>query len=492
MTPRLFGLLVPICLIATLMSSDFAQATEDRSVISLAQEPFDGSFSYFSFTKKVRQQFDIPYFFNIPYTSFAPLSPEILESKNSSDPYPVLVYNYRETNKWRHTFDPELDIGLRIFGLNRERPRKENSARLARTGILKNGDILLSFRPEWFETLKYSHIQLGVSHAGMVYIDRESDGKDYVKNLDMPMDSHTSGEGYLNSEHYLGANALHIIRPKGLSDEQRNRIGDWLKLMNVNARKAYAKGDFRFNKDYASPNYSEENKYGHVANLARMALGLKPTETTQMYCSEFAWSVLSLKDCDPKSEELKTQLASGESPSCINAIFEPMPVLGSITTDEVENESTTVGMADGIPLVTSVVSKNFREYDKKIQNKLTDRLISLSAFLFSNEHPENISSGHRAVEEALTTADPKFFDRLKTYYHLLNDEGAGQNQTVLAIRSGINAGQKRNYSPTAFKVQAILPYSSSSKRMEYVGTISFSPEDSKLYESLLQMGKNIK
>lgn len=42
----------------------------------------------------------------------------------------------------------------------------------ARGGLVQVGDILLSFRREWYKTLRYSHIELVVSHAAVAYLAR--------------------------------------------------------------------------------------------------------------------------------------------------------------------------------------------------------------------------------------------------------------------------------------------------------------------------------
>ena len=36
-----------------------------------------------------------------------------------------------------------------------------------------------------------------------------------------------------------------------------------------------------------------------MKHLGQIALGQNPPGTLDMYCSEFAWSLLSLQDCDP-------------------------------------------------------------------------------------------------------------------------------------------------------------------------------------------------
>ena len=68
---------------------------------------------------------------------------------------------------------------------------------LAKAGVLQDGDIALTFRPELAGTLAYPHIQMGATHASLVYT---KDGQAY--NVDSPLDEEYVGQ--FNTLHFAG------------------------------------------------------------------------------------------------------------------------------------------------------------------------------------------------------------------------------------------------------------------------------------------------
>lgn len=437
-------------------------------VISKISPAHEDSFSYWHKTNRMMsKQLKIPFFFNIPYSAFSELPENLVNSRTSSSPDAPILLNYRESSKAQHTHSAQNDLGLRLI-ITRGANRTNSSAALAESGLFQTGDIVLSFRPEWFGTLRYSHIQLGVSHAGILYFQKGADGKRYLKNLDMPLDSKHVGEGLLNSEHYMSAPFLHIVRAKNLTDLQKSNLEKWLELMAAVGPKAYADGKIRFNQDYAAPKYKENEALSFVGDLARIALGINNKQQLTNYCSEFVWSLLSLRDCDPSSDSIRKDFATSGAPTCIKEIFSPMPTLGTIAS----NENLTLGLADGVPLILKNQYSYMSNQERRIQRQHIQ--INKSVFGSATGKGENISSGHRSVEEMLEKINPKFFDYLSSYFKLLMLPNAEQNPEVLQIRSIFNSSMARNYSPTSFIVHAILPPTSSAKTMDYIGTIHFS------------------
>ena len=119
--------------------------------------------------------------------------------------------------------------------------------RLAQSGLVQTGDILLSFRPEWGGAGAYPNIQLGISHTGVAYV---KDG--IVHNIDNPLSEEYLGKGYradLTSEHYSTLNYIHIIRPRGLTDQEKANIVKWATRLNTLAPKVYP-SQLAFNQNY--------------------------------------------------------------------------------------------------------------------------------------------------------------------------------------------------------------------------------------------------
>src|SRR5690606_17958551 len=110
----------------------------------------------------------------------------------------------------------------------------------------------------------------------------------------------------LTSEHYRTLNLIHVIRPRGLSDAERANIVAWATRLNSSAKRVYP-SQIKFNDDYNAPKFKPGKPVEFVKNLGQIALGQNPASTLDLYCSEFAWALLSLKSCDPAatSEQFK-------------------------------------------------------------------------------------------------------------------------------------------------------------------------------------------
>src|SRR4029453_9618079 len=113
--------------------------------------------------------------------------------------------------------DPNL--GLRLVHLKKSyQATKLASEALAENGVIESGDILLSFRPAWADTLAYAHVQLGISHAALAFVV-EMDGKKYVHSLESPI----SYSSFLDSPHqYADLDVFHILRPTLTEAEKSN------------------------------------------------------------------------------------------------------------------------------------------------------------------------------------------------------------------------------------------------------------------------------
>ena len=459
-------------LIASTASSAFAEVDVIRPKTSALND-------------MIRSSINTPNYFSYTNSTWAALPTQF---GNSAVPSPVLVYDYNQNN----TGNGADYQGQRFIVVRGSDTRLVNSEKLGESGIFQAGDIALSYRPEWYGTLRYSHVQLGISHAALLYLTKDASGKTYLRNLDMPMDDETVGHGYLTAAHYTGyvegtnnvdpndvGGTMHIqvVRPT-LSDKQRQNINQWiLKLAQNGPHKAYPTL-ISFNKDYSSPNYTNDKQLGFVADLGRIALGapMIAYKHLTMYCSEFVWSVLSLRDCDPVNDA--NDIKNNKNPACVKAFFQPMPVLGEALFaqgQERANPNLTVGMIDGVPLAMADLKAGSTGGPQH-----TDIDGKIDATVFKNAgKANNISSGHRLIEQGILAQDPNFYTELQGYYSAANDDmamdKAGPEYAQLAqARAKFNASQQPNYSPTAYAVMAHLSKDYAIKATTYVGTIYYS------------------
>jgi hypothetical protein len=216
--------------------------------------------------EQLAKKLKIPVFFAVPASARAPLG-------NIDTPDKLVDFKHPDAA------GAQGDVGLRVVVGKRAGLAK----RLGKSGLVQTGDILLSFRPEWGGAGAYPNIQMGVSHTGIAYV---KDG--IVHNLDNPMDAEYLGRdfrGQLNGSHYTTLNFIHIIRPRNLTDQERQNIHGWATRLASSAKKVYPK-EISFNKDYNAPKYSPGKPVNFVTQLGQIALGQSPAGNISMYCSE--------------------------------------------------------------------------------------------------------------------------------------------------------------------------------------------------------------
>lgn len=439
---------------------------------------------YDDLNTQLRSWLNIPFYFNVPYQSFSVIPNDIITKKNTTVNNPVILFNYRETNP--NNKSDEKSLGLRLIAINDQESRTKSSEKLAASGLIQTGDIIITARPEWYGTLVYSHVQLGVSHAGMAMVKNNK-----VYNIDMPLNDEMMGDGgTLSSDHYRTSNMFHILRYKNLNDLQKQNITDWLNLFFQKREQIYKikskpdaietyKNKITFNMNYGAPNYSapapasasanNNENLKFVADLARLALGYEISGLS-MFCSEFLWSVLSLKDCSPTTNKL--DFKGSDVPSCINKAFEPTPVFGNLFEETTTEKDLQIGMTDGPALLAEMMGTT------KYIEKSKDQLIKDSVFKSAKGKKEGLSQGHKMVEAALLKGFPQLYNVINMYYSLSGKNDPVSVATRMQIRNTINQFQKLNYSPTSFMVQALLPETWNnknieSKKLEYVGTLLY-------------------
>ncbi|MBP9205654.1 MAG: hypothetical protein KBG28_16905 [Kofleriaceae bacterium] len=376
---------------------------------------------------------DIPFYFSVPKAAVVtPLQRQLY-------PYPTLW------NKSTHGDE----VGLRVIAVRqgasvpeRKTARRDMARKLAAAGVLQDGDIVLTFRPELADTMAYPHIQMGSTHAGLVYTDG---GAAY--NIDSPLDGQYVGQ--FDTSHYAGdggddagTDALHIVRPRVMNDNRRASLREWVgalkrNLPRINGQRAQVK----FQSDYLVPAFVSHGMTTKqtVTTLGKIILETDTTTKLPMYCSEFAWHMIALSGCT--ADEIRSAPASGAD--CVGEAFAPM---GLAATSERE-----IGIAEG-PLLSLMALP-------------ADRRPGLVSMIFSNDGGGNLSSGHRAVAEAVS-------ELMVPLSVLYTDRADGKTVAETARTAAeINIKVPPNYSPTAYLVAAMGD--GATRPTDYVATIAF-------------------
>jgi hypothetical protein len=391
----------------------------------------------FTFDEKVNasmaKKLGVPVYFTVPASARAPLPANIETTDKLID------------FKHPQGIGKQGDVGLRLIVAKRSGMGK----RLAKSGLVQNGDILLTVRPEWGGGGAYPNIQMGISHTGIAYI---KDGE--VRNLDNPMNAEYLGpglKGQLNSEHYKTLNMIHIIRPRGLSEKQHQNVYEWTTRLAGGAKKIYPT-QIAFNQDYNAPKYASRKPYTFVKHLGQSALGQNPSGAVDMFCSEFIWSVLALKDCDPKTDG--AQFEKDGVPSCVGPGMKPMRAAGNYVDGS--SRSTYVGLADGPLLVINALGLPQEEEDQLLKE----------VFVANPKAASKMSTGHRKLAQDM---EPKF-GPLEKYYLGVSGRGWARTKARVA-RTLFNRQVPDNYSPTSYLINTLLPANHPDRTMDYVGTI---------------------
>jgi hypothetical protein len=409
----------------------FAVAT---SAIVSAGPAFSKEFTFSDKTnQEMARKLKIPVYFGVPASARAVLPKDIKTTDRLID------------FKHPDATGTEANIGLRLYVTRRSGMAK----RLAQSGLFQTGDILLTFRPEWGGAGAYPNIQMGISHTGVAYIKNG-----VLHNIDNPLNEEYLGAGMrsdLTSEHYRTLDFIHVIRPRNLTDQERKNIAAWASRLNSSAKRVYPE-QISFNQDYNAPKYKPGKPLEFVKHFGQIALGQKPQGNLDMFCSEFAWSLLSLRDCDPATSG-DTFKGNGV-PACIKPPMKPMQATGDYITRR--SRTSYSGLADGPLLVIDSLKLPKTERTKLLQ----------SVFVENPNGMAKLSVGHKALAESM---QPKFAP-LEKYY-----VGAGMGLWSSLKARFISAGFKRaipeNYSPTSYLINTLLPPDNSNRTMDYVATI---------------------
>lgn len=383
---------------------------------------------------------DVPFYFGVPKSVVTtPLN-------RKQYPYPTV---------WNPSAEVS-DVGLRMIVINQkgQEPSQKKAARidmakkLARAGVLQDGDIALSFRPALAGTMAYPHIQMGTTHASLVYTQN---GEAF--NIDSPLDGEYVGQ--FSTLHFVGGisssgsreagtDALQIVRPRNMDAPRKASLQKWIGTLKSNLSRINGqRQQVKFQSDYLTPIYAATRMTPKqtVTKLGEIILEQDTTTKLPMYCSEFAWHMLALSNCT----EQDIRSAPAEGAACVDPVFTPMPLVSA--------EEGVLGLAEG-PLQNILVAP-------------PEERAALIGKVFATGNAGGLSSGHRAVAEQVAP----LMDGLSSYY------GAKAQGAPAAMLSGpagqINAGVGNvgNYSPTAYLANATLP--AGVRAMDYVATVVF-------------------
>jgi len=386
-----------------------------------------------AFSSDPNRLLDVPFYFAVPKGAI-------------TTPLDRSAYSY--ATLWNSSLQAS-DVGLRIIAIQqgdsldaKKKAHREMAAQLARAGVLQDGDLVLTFRPELAGTMAYPHIQMGITHAGLVYTQN---GAAY--NLDSPLDSQYVGQ--FDTSHYVGdgaedagVNALHVVRPHGMTDARRAQLRTWITALKAALPRINGQREqIKFQSDYLTPAYVSAKKTTRqtVTELGKIILEIDTTTKQPMFCSEFAWHMLALSACT--ADQIRN--APAEGASCVDDVFAPMPLVASTTSE--------VGLAEG-PLLVLM--------------KLPDAIRALNvAKIFETGNPAKLSSGHRMVSEQVA---PLMSPLQELYKARVG--GATIEQTAMAAKQ-LSANMPNNYSPTTFLIQAIAE--GPLRSTDYVTTLAF-------------------
>jgi len=385
---------------------------------------------------------DVPFYFSVPKTAIT------TEVNRRGYSYPTV---------WNPSTEVK-DSGLRIIAIKqagtgpaaKRAARMDMAKQLAKAGVLQDGDIALTFRPELQGTLAYPHIQMGATHASLVYTQN---GEAF--NVDSPLDSeyvgqfntlHFSGGTSASGAAEAGTDALHILRPAGFDAARRTQLQKWATAVAKNR----AFGKVKFQKDYLTPIFASKRMTTAqtVTQLGKIILG-QGTMDLPMYCSEFAWHMLALSNCT----DADIRAAGPEGAACVKPVFAPMQLAST--------DASATGLAEG-PLASILLAP------------AETRGALVSQIFTPGGNGGRLSSGHRAVAEQVAP----LMAGLSQYYGA-RAQGATVDMTSSAagqLNAGV--GDVPNYSPTAFLVSAVQP--AGLRKIDYIATVVFVDSDADL------------
>jgi hypothetical protein len=324
------------------------------------------------------------------------------------------------------------ELGFRVLHLRASvKGKKQAAIDLARSKLVQPGDILLSFRPLWDKTLAYAHMQLGVSHSGIAFLVSEGNER-FVMTVESPI-SYSSPLNY--PEHYADLDAIHIIRPT-LDEAQKRRLEQWARLIMSHRER------FAFFGDYSLPMYKRgipgiATPKDEIRHLAEVALG-RTNRKFESYCSEFVWSLLGLRNCDPAAFD----------GACVSPIFATGE---GMLTGIIPKISGDAGLVQGPE--AALIGGKLADAER---SAMLTRSVFVDFLADESQLSGRMSSGHLKVAR-----ENKENMKVINGYYAAGEPGA--------LATEINRGVIGNVSPTSFLIRS----NAGMDGLRYVGTVVF-------------------
>lgn len=417
---------------------------------------------------------DVPFYFAMPKSSLSG---------------PLNRRGYTYSTLWNPAREESLsDVGLRVIAVpeqgtpgspQRRQVRQQMAQQLEGAGVLQDGDVVLSFRPNLADTMAYPHIQMGSTHAGLAFT--KAGGGAF--NVDQPLDGdynivqNNQFAGRFDSLHYAGCmptdnvpaggikcrknsagewireegtEALHIVRPRNFSEAQKANLRGWVTVLGRTHQRIRDAGALNFNSDYLKPLLANPAYRGSVqitvTKFGKILLGLEaPPQDFDMFCSELVYHLIALANCT--EAEIRSAGAAAACAAEDHAPFAPMRLV----------DTESAGLADG-PLLNLLAGRPAPE-----------ATMPLVQSVFA-EGTAPLSSGHRRVAQQVAP----LMSGVQQYY--MARVGAPDQAGAAAEQLNGLTGNVRNYSPTAFLVNAALPADHPQRKIDYVATVVFTPE----------------
>lgn len=335
---------------------------------------------------------------------------------------------------------------LRILQLPQSLKATKSAARiLAESGAVQNGDILLSFRPEWSRTNAYGNLQLGLSHTGLALIDPRG-GRKTVHTIESPI-NYSSNLNY--SGHYGDLDFIHILRPS-LTEEQKLNLRKWSALI-LSRRQS----NISFFGNYGSPYFSRQTPHKDPISISEKLARIVTTGSGNLasYCSEFAWAILGLRDCDPDDYQPNQGMEK--------AFFDPLTAA-----------EEALLMDPGLIQGPDIALRQSELSDDRRRTVMTGQVL-IDTVSNPSQLVGIMSSGHR---EAARLNQPKI-DQLAAFYQ------SGEPSDWLGRswsdptdpQTNLNVGVVPNYSPTSFFIMANSDAvdENGKKLIKYIGTVAY-------------------
>ncbi len=390
----------------------------------------------------------IPFFYSVPKSSLLDVSVTAIAPDQIIDA--VHSDSVSATNP----------LGLRIYKAG---SRKGVGERLAKSGFMHTGDVILTFRPQWGGAGPYADVQMGISHTGMsLVVD------DKLYNVDNPLSAeYLDPKGNLSSPHYSDTRYLHIVRPR-LSETEKTNVTKWATNLfqstfpapGSKIKRIYQES-LEFNQNYGDPRIIKDKQLGFVRDLGRMVLKAKgnqmPSSSQMMFCSEFVWAIFAMRGCDMDDASVIAQFQGSTIPSCIKPIFAPLPVTGTLAVNH-DLKSGTIGLGEGpLAIIDSM----------EVSGEKRDALVS-AVFppARESELPGSVMSvGHKGVAKAM--GDGGLFKALDMYYRAV----ASNPDQAKGLADRIVSATPANYSPASYLLNTLLPVDNENRAFDYVGTL---------------------